>query len=294
MKADKYHGIKAVFYDRDRQTDGTWIAEHALVEKLVTKGPVLDVPFGTGRYVPIYNAKRLKYLGIDISADMLAEAKKKYPKADCRVGSIFDLPGGYQTAVCTRMLNWFYPEDMARAMGQLCNAAETLVFTARTGTDGDRRKTATYTYSTTTLKQLIGGRLWEQHRVGGLRHGEYIMVKARKPVWADVEAAFKDRNAKTFDLLAAHWAARIGVEKPDLKQGVPLTVEWWSHEKLGDYIDMIAKTDPAMIAKRLPRREDGPLIAFKRDGKYALMDGRHRANVWRHKPGVYPIIVMEC
>ena len=294
MKADKYHGHAAKNYDASRQTDGTWKAEHALIEKLLTDGPVLDVPFGTGRYVPIYREKGLDYLGIDISRDMLAQAKQKYPDANCRVGSVFDLPTGFQTAVCTRLLNWLYPDQLNVAMDQLGRAAETLIFTARTGTDGDRRGTATYTHSITTLKRLIGGRLWEQHHVGGLQFGEYIMVKARKPVWADITTAFMDRKKGTLDTLAEHWSARIGVDKPALKKGVPLTVEWWTHEQLGTYIDEIAKTDPAMVVTRKPRRTDTPLVTFKRQGRYGMVDGRCRANLWRHKPGVYPVIVMEC
>ena len=294
MRANKYHGRAARTYDASRINDGTWHAEHALIEKLVTDGPVLDVPFGTGRYVPIYEAKGLEYLGIDISRDMLIQARNKYPHATCRVGSVFDLPVGYQTAVVSRLLNWLYPKELRTAMEQLDQAAETLIFTARTGIDGDRRGTATYTHSTETLKQLIGGRLWEQHKIGGLQYGVYLMVKARKPVWQDVVNAFADRKPGTLDTLAEHWSVRIGVDKPELKKGIPLTVEWWTHDRLGAYIDEIAKTDPAMIVTRKPRRTDGPLVAFERDGKYGMVDGRCRANLWRNVPGVYPIIVMQC
>jgi hypothetical protein len=294
MKADKYYGAAARNYDTARQGDGTWAAENSLIETLLEHGPVLDVPFGTGRYVPIYQQKELAYLGVDISHEMLAQAKSKYPDATCRHGSIFNLPTGFQTAVCTRILNWLYPEQLRLAMEQLGHAAETLIFSARTGTDGDRRATATYTHSTNTLKQLIGGRLWEQHRIGSLKHGVYIMVKARKPIWQDIAAAFIDRPSGMLDKLAGHWSARIQVAKPQLKPGIPLTVEWWTHTALATYIDDIAKIDPAMVVTRKPRRDTGPLIAFKRDQRYALLDGRYRANLWRNKPGLYPVIVMIC
>ena len=123
MRADKYHGNAARNYDRARMNDGTWHAENALIEKLVTHGPVLDIPFGTGRYVPIYEQKGLDYLGIDISPDMLAQAKRKYPNVHCQLGTVFDLPTGYQTAVCSRLLNWLYPDQLAIAMSQLSKAA---------------------------------------------------------------------------------------------------------------------------------------------------------------------------
>lgn len=294
MRADRYHGAAARNYDRTRVNDGTWRAEHAMIDKLVTAGPVLDVPFGTGRYVPIYEEKGLRYLGIDISQDMIAQARSKHPDATVRVGTVFDLPTGYETAVCSRLLNWLYPDQLRKAMGQLGQSAETLIFTLRSGTDGDRRATATYTHSTDTLKGLIGPRLWEQHHIGGLKHGEYIMVKARRPEWADVEAAFSRAPGDTIDKLVGHWAARIKVERPQLTPDTPLTVEWWTHQDLGAYVDQIARTDPGMVVTRKPRREDGPLIAFKRDGRHGLVDGRCRANLWRDRPGVYPVIVAEC
>lgn len=294
VKADKYYGIVAERYDRTRINDGTWAAEQALVDKLVTDGPVLDVPFGTGRYVPIYKNKGLDYLGIDISEDMLTQARKKYPDANCRVGTVFNLRRGFKTVVCTRLLNWLYPEELIRAMEQLSGAAETLIFTLRAGKDGDNRGTATYTHSINTLKSLIGPRLWEQHRIGGLRHGEYIMVKARKPTDYDFKYAFKERPFGTIERLLGHWSTRIGVKKPEYDKAFPLTVEWWTHTQLGDYVDLIAKTDPAMVVNRKPRQESLPLVAFKRDGKYGLLDGRSRANLWRNRPGVYPLIVMDC
>lgn len=294
VKADRYYDAVARDYDKKRKPDGTWIAENRLISKLVTQGPVLDVPFGTGRYVPHYENKGLEYLGIDISDDMLAQAKAKYPDANCRQGSVFDLPTGFKTVVCTRLLNWLYPKQMRVAMEQMCAAADTLVFTLRAGADGDRRSTATYTHSTETLKQLIGGRLWEQHRIGGLRHGEYIMVKACKPTHADVEKAFSNRAPGTLDTLLGEWSTRIGVERPAADEVYPLTVEWWTHTMLGDYVDQIRKITPAFFTKRPPKREDMPIIAFKRDGRYGMLDGRHRANLWRNTPGVYPVIVMEC
>ena len=294
MKADKYYGSAARNYDKARINDGTWTAENALIEKLVTEGPVLDVPFGTGRYVPIYEKKGLKYLGIDISVDMLKQAKNKYPSANCRVGSAFNLPTGFKTVVCTRLLNWLYPDELRKAMAQFDLAAETLIFTLRAGIDGDRRATATYTHSINTLKSLIGGRLWEQHRVGGLQHGKYIMVKARKPTWADVTDAFTDRKKNTLDTLAAHWAARMNVEKPMLNDQTPRTVEWWSHDRLAAYMADAIKVNPGMAVDKNPRRDDGPMIAFKREGQYGLLDGRHRATLWQTKPGIYPVMVMEC
>lgn len=167
MTADRYYGLIAREYDQTRQHTATWKAENAIIKQLVTDGPVLDVPFGTGRYVPIYESKGLDYLGIDISSDMLAEAKRKHPNAECRVGSIFDLPTGFGTVVCSRMLNWLDTEEVIIAMQQLSQSADTLIFTINAGIDGDRRGTSTCTHSIDKLKGLVDGRDWEQHYIPG-------------------------------------------------------------------------------------------------------------------------------
>lgn len=120
---------------------------------------------------------------IDISRDMLVEAKRKHPEAECLVGSIFNLPGGFKTAVCTRLLSWLQPDELVLAMAQLDQAADTLVFTFNAGVDGDNRGTPSYTHSVETLQGLVGDRTWEQHYIPGRpdRYGRrHLAVRAER------------------------------------------------------------------------------------------------------------------
>ncbi len=86
---------------------------------------VLDCPFGTGRWIPQYEAAGANVLAVDLSQAMLDEAAAKLsdlPQArrdayDLRCESIFDLApaSGQPTpdlAVCVRFLNWV---DLAQA-----------------------------------------------------------------------------------------------------------------------------------------------------------------------------------
>jgi len=59
--------------------------------KLVKQGDkVLDLGCGNGRLYQVLKDKKITYLGIDFSSNLLEIAKKKYPQADFRLGNIAD------------------------------------------------------------------------------------------------------------------------------------------------------------------------------------------------------------
>ena len=62
-----------------------------IVEKLTT-GSVLDVACGTGTLLEMATKKGLKCSGIDLSEGMLAQARRKVPKAELRQASYYDIP----------------------------------------------------------------------------------------------------------------------------------------------------------------------------------------------------------
>jgi SAM-dependent methyltransferase len=100
---DNYHGNVAQTYLAERVDNPVWHREHEAVGRylgLFADGAsVLDVPFGTGRFAPLYAAKNMRVAGVDISADMLevarAEIGPAYDEMDIRVGSAESLP--YET-----------------------------------------------------------------------------------------------------------------------------------------------------------------------------------------------------
>lgn len=115
-KGDRYYGRTAEIYNRKRQRQGWWHVEHEQMAELLDTLPrglsVVDVPFGTGRFVPLYRARDYQIAGAEISADMIAAAKAELGAAfdgiDARVSSALDIPfadGQFDLLVSTRFLS---------------------------------------------------------------------------------------------------------------------------------------------------------------------------------------------
>jgi len=94
-KHDSYYIEKAQDYIAKRAKTEKWLKEQAIMQELLTEIPnsstVLDVPFGTGRFVDLYLKKNMSVFGVDISKDMLVVAKKylgdAYSYCNIKVGS---------------------------------------------------------------------------------------------------------------------------------------------------------------------------------------------------------------
>jgi ubiquinone/menaquinone biosynthesis C-methylase UbiE len=74
----KYVGSAAKNYVGGR-VDSKWRAEHVAIKDLLGHirhgAKVLDVPVGTGRLIPLFEARGFDAFGIDISPDMLTVAR---------------------------------------------------------------------------------------------------------------------------------------------------------------------------------------------------------------------------
>lgn len=129
--AQKYDGERAGAYTERRNT-ATWQAEQETVAELLAAlvaagavDSVLDVPVGTGRFLPLYAAHDLPVLGVDVSAAMLAVAREQVADPDrvtLRQGDIFELDAaGFDPSlvVCFRFVNWLPHEEVAAAMAQV-------------------------------------------------------------------------------------------------------------------------------------------------------------------------------
>jgi SAM-dependent methyltransferase len=121
---DHYYGDTAKGYLAKRLKQESWHREQAIVREMLAALPdgvrVLDVPFGTGRFVDMYMAKNMSVHGVDISADMLQAAREalgeKYDRCDVRQCSADALPyddGYFDVSVCFRFFG-LIPLDMAR------------------------------------------------------------------------------------------------------------------------------------------------------------------------------------
>ncbi len=114
-KGDRYYGSKASRYERKRRKQDWWHVEQDEMQVLLSKLPdglsVVDIPFGTGRFVPYYLEKDFKVHGLDASGDMIEAARQEigadFDKCDAIVGSAMDLPyedGQFDLVVSTRFL----------------------------------------------------------------------------------------------------------------------------------------------------------------------------------------------
>jgi ubiquinone/menaquinone biosynthesis C-methylase UbiE len=77
-------------------------------------GTVLDAACGTGKYWPALLAAGLRVTGVDQSAGMLAQARRKHPEVPSRVLALQDLstvPDRFDGLLCVDALENVAPED---------------------------------------------------------------------------------------------------------------------------------------------------------------------------------------
>lgn len=302
LNADRYRGDVPRGYDAHRMKSPEWEKEHEAIREFVTIGKVLDVPVGTGRFVPIYREKGLRCVGIDISPGMIAEAKRKYLLLEARVGSIFDLPFediSFGTAVCSRLLNWFYPKDMARAIAELRRVAHSIVLSIRTGSEGEH---GNYTHDLAKVYESFDGLFIAGRKtIGIVPSGTFEMFKLRPPTIADALAQFGvfPDGYNTGLRIAGRWTDHFGVAPLNWKEA-KVAAEYWTDEQVGELIlDMallpeIGGLRLEMITDEPPYSMDGPLTVLRlSDGHQTMLDGRRRANRMMTVPGRYPVLVVS-
>ncbi|HEV8073882.1 MAG TPA: class I SAM-dependent methyltransferase [Opitutaceae bacterium] len=110
-----YHGEVATRYDEDRVGEPLWAREQEFVGEWAATLPkatvVLDVPAGTGRFLPILFQHGLRVHAFDISPDMVAELHRRHPEAagfDVRVADAERLPlpdGAVAAVLCWRFFH---------------------------------------------------------------------------------------------------------------------------------------------------------------------------------------------
>lgn len=130
---EKYTGAAAQQYEAWRSDSAHWKREQKLVRSLLASAGaedgsvILDVPVGTGRFLPFYEAKACTTLGVDASPDMLAEARARaaeieYDDVTLQQGNILDLDLADDRAdvsVCIRMMNWLDAGRFRQALDEL-------------------------------------------------------------------------------------------------------------------------------------------------------------------------------
>jgi SAM-dependent methyltransferase len=283
MRGDWYYGEHAQGYEAKRKRNPLWQKEQDAVDALVSKGPVLDVPIGTGRYIPIYQRKGLDFVGVDISPDMIAEARKR-AEFDFHVGSITDLPcQGFGTAVCTRLMNWLDAEDMHRGVSELHRVADECVIGIRFSPGPERMVNHS---RGAFLDALSGAWITDSVDLGN----DYHIFKSRFPTWADVNAQFQ-WQPKPAQLIADNWCERLGLDKLDLPS-LPVRCEYVPGTEIWSWIESLSNHEVMRSISGEPRA-DGPVTALEIAGERVLLDGRHRAKKWRNSAVRRPVFVVS-
>lgn len=134
--ADGYRDAEvAGSYESVRASKAAWQREQSVVEEVLRDEVTdvrtcLDVPTGTGRFLPVYGSLGWEVTAMDISSAMLDESRAKAASvgldATFREGSVFELPfddGSFDLVVCYRLLNWFNRRDTNRALAELARVS---------------------------------------------------------------------------------------------------------------------------------------------------------------------------
>ena len=76
----RYEGDIAKKYNERRISEPMWQREqeafHSVLAALPSGASIIDIPLGTGRFISFFKELGLKAQGVDISSDMLEEAKQ--------------------------------------------------------------------------------------------------------------------------------------------------------------------------------------------------------------------------
>lgn len=123
-------------------------------------------------------------------------------------------------------------------------------------------------------------------------------MRLRNSSWSEVSTCI---TAKDASRNAAGWANRYGLPT-DNYQNLPVTLECWSNERIASELVKMAEAEPRLLIEivgginnaTIPPRCDGlPIIVIRFGEKFGMIDGKHRANKWKHIPGNYAVLVIE-
>lgn len=306
MKPDKYYGERASNYDKDRQGTRYWQREQEAIDALVRTGPVLDIPVGTARFGEIYEAKGLEWVGMDISTDMLSVARKKFPKAKLMQGDILHMPfkdKEFGTVVCNRLLYFFEPEEMQKAVRELCRIATYPVISIRTGVEGRPKNLSSYTHDLMKFYEAVGSRLVVDSRVVSKNevdtHTVYLLREFDHQKDLVDQFQWHKGGVGRAQELADVWFPLVGINKFDVFNA-PAKVEYWTHKELEGVLFLMQRAgqrngvETDLFTDELPKDVNRPPVLIRQGSKVAMLDGRRRTNQLAKTTGITPVIVIEA
>lgn len=200
-----YSHEEASSYDRDREREPLWEIENNYVASLVERHPgarILDVPVGTGRFLPLYRGHTV--IGADLSKAMLRQTRyRDLPELDITLieASITALPldtSTFDLVVCWRILHLLPPVTLTAVFAELSRVCSGTL--------------CVQCYLPASPAKRFGARLWRALRRAAVRlRGE--------------------RNLTPWSHITSYGHLRSSIEAA--AQAAGLRLEKW--EKLGHY-----------------------------------------------------------
>lgn len=137
---EKYTGKAASEYEKIRKSSEMWWREQKIVSQFLREicqkekiSLVMDVPVGTGRFFDIYEELSVNVLGIDVSEDMLNQARDKAKNRNITIRLVnedileFSEDINPDVIVCTRFLNWLDFKHCKRVISKLSSFYPTYI-----------------------------------------------------------------------------------------------------------------------------------------------------------------------
>jgi ubiquinone/menaquinone biosynthesis C-methylase UbiE len=125
---EAYRGDIAHNYENDRIVETIWDKEQNFINDYFSQSEkgssVLDIPVGTGRFIDLYLKKEMKVIGIDISDDMLSEARNKFRDNEnikLEQGEVRFLPlndASVDHVVCWRLVHLLNSNDLDKMISE--------------------------------------------------------------------------------------------------------------------------------------------------------------------------------
>ncbi len=172
--ANAYQGDEAEIYVEKRLKQKSWHLEQSMIKSLLEDLPdgstVLDVPFGTGRFVGMYRQKNMIVYGLDISKDMISASKQAigpdYHRCNISIGKAECLPfkdDKFDLIICCRFLGLISYLLAARVLSELRRVSRSRVILYMLV----RKDNCSFSYVIDRLLQIFGIAPWSFRIMGG-------------------------------------------------------------------------------------------------------------------------------
>lgn len=186
MRSDNYYGKKAEGYETKRKPQLRWKLENEIVERhasALKPSTLLDVPCGTGRFIPMWKKLGIQATALDASPDMQRQAKAKGGSGGVKfvIGNAAAMPEfkdkAFTAAACIRFLDLIDEPTMQSVVKELCRVAKEEIWcTIRLG-DAYVPKSNTATHDRKKFMALIKRLGWRVEESTPIFNAGWVVLR---------------------------------------------------------------------------------------------------------------------